>query len=71
MRRPAERGVAGSCWGARTGDDFDLVAEEIERWACLPADHYEAFLDKDGQLLNEFEMMWALHEALPSPFFCL
>ena len=30
---------------------------------------YEAFLDEDGQLLNKFEMMWALRERFPLHFF--
>ena len=39
-----------SAHAARTGDDFDPVAEEIERWARLPADHYEAA--EDGQQIR-------------------
>jgi len=31
--------------------------------------HYESFYDDDGQLLNEFEMMWALREHFPLHFF--
>ena len=49
--------------------DFDPVVDEIERWARLPPEHYDSFYDDDGQLLNEFEMMWALRERFPLHFF--
>ena len=37
-----------------------------EHWANLPPDHYKEFIDED--LLNEFEMMWALRERFPLHF---
>ena len=43
--------------------------EEIESWARLPPDHYEAYFDEDDQLLNEFEMMWAMRDRFPLHFF--
>ena len=50
-------------------DGFDPVTDEVERWARLPRpEHYEAFYDEDGQLVNEFEMMWALRERFPLHF---
>jgi hypothetical protein len=50
-------------------DDFDPVIDEIERWARLPREHYASFYDEDEQLINEFEMMWALRERFPLHFF--
>ena len=38
----------------------------MEHWANLPPDHYKEFIDED--LLNEFEMMWALRERFPLHF---
>ena len=52
---------------ANTG--FDPVVDEIERWARVPPEHYDSFYDDDGQLLNEFEMMWSLRERFPLHFF--
>jgi len=62
---------ARSTWLERSASDgdFDPVTDEVERWARLPPEHYEAYYDDDGQLLNEFEMMWALRERFPLHFF--
>ena len=33
--------------------------------APASCEHYNSFYDDDGQLLNEFEMIWALRERFP------
>ena len=40
----------------------DPVLDELKRWEGMGLKEYSMFVSEDG-LLNEFAMMWALHET--------
>ena len=64
---PAVEQEASSPATPATADEYDPVADEIDNWAHLAREHYQAFYAADG-LLNEFAMMWALKDRFPLHF---
>jgi hypothetical protein len=63
-----DKAAEDSPMAAREDSAVDAVTVEVERWKHLSQEIYSEFVSEDDDLLNEFEMMWALRDRFPLHF---